>query len=358
LGINKEVIKLDPSNYIFVESFRFGLCYVLREIYEEGFEKCIEVWKEMKPIYSLSNLSNEKLKNILSTYYQKLPSTYTKEAKETLLPTTIDLLRRIVLELNDTEALEEFSKSASFSEWIKQYYSFIEDGSLYSGFRGKSLSKDSDAIYLHKNSFWKIADILGFDKAIQSHTHTVIHEVMHLHSWQGEGANTFTKFSEITKEFNPLQKLDEGFTEIFSRIIVYRIQANRELLIPASEIPIIFLQGKTIADVLPVYEGLKDFACNIANYVQLENIVQGYFLGNWQPLLSSLQSSPIFKNPNVWKCLCSMSHSAVTFQNQDDLIRELQKLGLDLVLPSDLKLQVKENQYKDKLKLYFSKYLT
>jgi len=263
-----------------------------------------------------------------------------------LLPETFSVLKRLVLELSDQEVHEEFSKSSTFPDWIRQYYSYVEDGSMISGFRGKSLSGNGDAIFLNQNSFWAVINTIGKEKAIRSHCHTVIHEIMHLHSHEGEGANTWSTLNQLTQHHNPHQKLDEGFTEIFTRTIIYRMQTSPNG-IPEGEIPMVFTQGQANS-LLPVYEGLKNIACDIAQKVGLDVLARGYFLGQWDNVLEKLKTIHYYSNLSLWKNVIFVSHTANTFINQDDVIIELENLGLNaLARPSVLHQQVKNGTYHD-----------
>eukprot|EP01124_Arcella_intermedia_P029289 TRINITY_DN6148_c0_g1_i1.p1 TRINITY_DN6148_c0_g1~~TRINITY_DN6148_c0_g1_i1.p1 ORF type:complete len:247 (+),score=43.43 TRINITY_DN6148_c0_g1_i1:457-1197(+) len=231
--------------------------------------------------------------------------------------------------------------------WLRQYYTFIEDGTLFSGFRGKALRGGGDAIYLHYDSFMKMVERMGAVKAMQSQTHTVIHEMMHLNSFKGTGANSWLQLGELAGESHPNQKLDEGFTEIFSRIVLYRIQANPRD-IPSHEIPILNQQPISNSSI-PVYEGLKNIAYNIWRWTDLRIMARGYFLGDWGPLQGALKEIEIFRSLRLWKMIEATSHTASWFVKQDELMEQFRSEFGFVGIPKATQIldDVQQQIYKD-----------
>eukprot|EP01125_Pyxidicula_operculata_P017950 TRINITY_DN6346_c0_g1_i2.p1 TRINITY_DN6346_c0_g1~~TRINITY_DN6346_c0_g1_i2.p1 ORF type:complete len:239 (-),score=33.07 TRINITY_DN6346_c0_g1_i2:556-1272(-) len=196
LNVKKQVLKIELNGiYFLLERIKFALAFFYRELLEEPEEKSVEVWKKMKMLSTLNHPS-ESLTNLLSNYLQTLPNTFSVENKKKLVPVTTQLIRDLILNISDTD-IKSFNQSDEFKEWIKNYYSFVEDGQIYSGFRGKSLSGEQNVIYIHKDAYWNNVDQFGEEKAIKYHCHTVIHEIMHLHSFNGEGVNTWDKLGTL-----------------------------------------------------------------------------------------------------------------------------------------------------------------
>jgi len=133
---------------------------------------------------------------VLSEYFKLVPSIFKIEDKLRLPSATKQVIKSIVCQFSDSEVLQCFAKSPTFSEWIKQYYTFHETGQLLSGFRGQSLEADCLAIFLHKDQFEAIARKYGLTHAIGEHCHTVIHETTHLQSYQGIGAQAWDSFNQ------------------------------------------------------------------------------------------------------------------------------------------------------------------
>jgi len=187
----------------------------------------------------------------------------------------------------------------------------------------------------------------GEDKAIQWHCHTVIHEIMHLHSHKGDGANSWITFSEVCGQFDARQKLDEGFTEIFSRTILHRLCSNPQLRVTlGKELPEIVRQGS--ADfLLPVYEPLKDIACEIARVVGIPAIAEGYFLGNWENFTSKMLIEDKFTKAELWKLVCQVSHTASLFYHQEEAAKKLTSFGVPVSSPKDLHAALVSNTYVD-----------
>jgi len=188
----------------------------------------------------------------------------------------------------------------------------------------------------------------GLDKSIQFHCHTVIHEAMHLHSYKGDGANSWLNFSEISHEFDPRQKFDEGFTEMFTRAILHRMRSNPQIRNSlGKELPSIVYQG-TRDTLLPVYEGLKDIASEIVRSVGIVAVSEGYFLGKWEKFNQKMLSVEKCKSKQFWKLVCQTSHTSSVFMEQKDITENLTKLGIPVSNPMELHNSVINDTYVDK----------
>jgi len=328
------------------------LCYLWREILEENevesINKCAEIWKELKMLHHKHKaVLNPKLCATLSSLFLTVPNTLQTEYKKLLRSTIIETIRKLVLEVSDEDVQADFARSETLPKWLHQYYTYIHDGQLYSGFRGKSLHDNNHlAIYLHKDVFWANAESFGVEKAIAWHCHTVIHEMMHLHSHNGDGVNSWMSYSQIT-HVDARQKLDEGFTETFSRVIINSIRQDNNISTAFGvEAPQIVCQGSRQV-ILPVYEALKDVACVFIPGIGLKEAAKGYFLGQWEPFTLKVQENETLKQEAAWKLLNQISHTASHFFEQGELAEKLTSLGFAVTNPKDLHEAVLNNTYVD-----------
>jgi len=118
--------------------------------------------------------------------------------------------------------------------------------------------------------------------------HTLIHEVIHMHSWNGSGFQASGYFRGWT-EFEPLLEaeegvvevderdiyfvLDEGMTEFFARIVRHNLLGDGS--IEAAQRPAL-----PINDGIPVYDYPLRVVCSLAETYGLETLAKAYFDGD------------------------------------------------------------------------------
>eukprot|EP01126_Amoeba_proteus_P015817 TRINITY_DN1716_c0_g1_i16.p1 TRINITY_DN1716_c0_g1~~TRINITY_DN1716_c0_g1_i16.p1 ORF type:complete len:196 (-),score=34.45 TRINITY_DN1716_c0_g1_i16:65-652(-) len=167
------------------------------------------------------------------------------------------------------------------------------------------------------------------------HSHIVIHEMMHL---QARGANVWSRFNEVT-DYDPRSKMDEGFTEFFTRVLIYRMKKKKDLVglanMPLNEIPVLFEQGEP-GKHLPVYEGLKEIAMNFVTDIGFFICARAYFEGTWDNFTEILKKTPKYNDKLFWKSYHVISHSAAVYVNQEERVMELIDLGIKVTRPSEL----------------------
>jgi hypothetical protein len=325
---------------------------------ESRQEQCGEVWTQFNAIRKSKHLLEyEELEGIIEAYFISIPSIFSVINKEKLEGETIKLISKIIVELDNEKVALGLKKFPNFVEWMTQYYLYHEDNSLISGFRGSSLHDHSKfAIFIHKDQWQLQVNSFGEAKAKSFHCHIVIHESMHLKSYKAKGFSLWDS-SKITN--HPAQsKLDEGFTELFARLIVYRLQAGVKsgiYTLPANEMPLILLhEYKGI--FIPVYEPLKEIALHLSNTLGIQLCADTYFQGQFEKFNESLLSNDsMYVNQNFWKPLSQISHSVKVFCHQDNRINELAEAGLTLSHPTQIGSALSQDVWVDPLLDYFIK---
>lgn len=166
------------------------------------------------------------------------------------------------------------------------------------------------------------------------HYYTALHEALHLHSCNARGFQS--KIQNPPRGVGGDWKgvLDEGTTELFTRIIYYHGRAKKKF--PGDSPPSLTYFGLAPDRFIPAYEVVKNVVAEMAADVGVKQLAQAYFKGKFSELFLALDA----KNPKYgelfWSTLSRLSINPEAYMADaadssvaNDLLRDGGKVKTD-----------------------------
>ena len=120
--------------------------------------------------------------------------------------------------------------------------------------------------------------------------HATIHESMHLHSKDCRGFNYHPRVT--TDNFQEYEFLDEGFTELFTRVICRHLTYSPGFTAKPEMVLNGYTRGQNEWGFLPVYEGLVQLALIICHLIGVKSVAKAYFIGDFHQYDEKIKNLP------------------------------------------------------------------
>jgi len=189
------------------------------------------------------------------------------------------------------------------------------------GFRGQVLG--NPAIFIGIEDFGQDGKVEPTGQVtqpgpdIRRHCYTVMHEFMHFYAVQGKGFQHTSVPTPKGASGTWQTMLDEGATELFTRLLLYRSDKDTSFKNMAEhpDIPYFGLDSK----YLPVYEVAKNIVAQMAKDVGLNLLANAYFLGEFPAFFNALASFTDGSNSRYgdefWAALGNLEYTARPYLN-------------------------------------------